>query len=176
MKFIDGFYGSDEEISEDELIDLLNNFHSENVLSNFKCMSSWWSHRTEKNVKIVFFEDLQRDLRFMIKNIADFVEIPLSENELDRVMEFCSFDYMAKHKEKFNGEGVISAIAKGLGSEKWSPKIGMVRENGGKVGEGLKNMGSKLKATVERLWNETMEREFGYKNYHEMYLENTLIK
>jgi len=176
LKFIDGYFGSDEEISEDELVDLLHKFHSGNVNANFKCMSTWWQHRTDPHVKIVFYEDLKRDLRFMIRNIADFAEISLSDSELDRVTELCSFEYMAKHKEKFQGELVAEGIAKGIGSDKWIPKVGMVRESGGQVGQGLKHMGPKLKATVEHLWNESMKNNFGYENYQEMYLENTLLK
>lgn len=166
-KYLNGFYGSDEEITDDNLVQTLKIRSKSDAASSFQCISTWWPHRNDSNVLFLFYEDLICDLEAKIKEIASFIIIPLTEDELRRITYLSLFKYMSKNKEKFKGSLVIKIIAAGMGVEPWLPKIGMVRASGGKVGQG-QNLGPKLKALVDQFWKETMADIHGVHSYDKM--------
>lgn len=55
-----------------------------------------WSH-SRPNVLFLHFEELKADLPGVIRRIADFLNMQLSENEVALISGKCSFDYMSKH-------------------------------------------------------------------------------
>jgi aryl sulfotransferase len=61
---------------------------------------SWWAVRDLPNVKLVHFGDLKRDLRGSMAAIAEFLEIPLAPDTLDRAAAHCSFDYMKRNADQ----------------------------------------------------------------------------
>jgi len=134
-----------------------------------KCISSWWEHRNDPNIMVIFYEDLKKNLRQMIERISNFITIPLNEDELNRVTYFSSFEYMSEHKEKFQGESVVQIISQGANCEPWTPLCGMVRPEGGKIGEGVKHVGPLVKEVIDKFWSEQMDKKFGLKNYDDMY-------
>jgi len=175
-KFVNQWFGGNEDIDDEEMADMFKVIHSSEKMGNFSCTGSWWAHANDSNVLFLFYEDMHKDLKFMIKKIADFVGISLTDDEFQRVYGFCTFDYMVKHKEQFRAEPIIDAWINNLKLKKWTPKEGMVREGGGKIGQGVKNIGPKLKETVNTLWHETITKRYGFKNYDEMYSKHTLFK
>jgi hypothetical protein len=66
-------------------------------------VKGWWERaRQDGNVLYVFFEDMKRDLPAMVRQVAEFLGIaPLTDAELARVVEKCSFAYMQKHQDTF---------------------------------------------------------------------------
>ena len=58
---------------------------------------SWWNVRNLPNVKLVHFNDLKRDLSGTIRSIATFLDIPVDEPTLAKIVEHCGFDYMKSH-------------------------------------------------------------------------------
>ncbi len=63
-------------------------------------ISSWWEIRHLPNVKILHFAALKNDMPGQIREIAEFLEIEIDENNWDAILEHCSFDYMRKNAEK----------------------------------------------------------------------------
>lgn len=47
--------------------------------------------------------------------------------------------------------------------------IGMVRPDGGQVGQGKALLPETIKEYVDKRWKETVEEKLGFKNYQEMY-------
>jgi len=174
-KFSSGFYGDHEDLTEDETGDLLIAMHEKNTCASFLCISTWWEHRNDPNVLFLFYEDLIHDLETMIRKISDFVEIPLTEVELRRVCYLSSFEYMAKHKEKFQGDSIISTVAQSMGIESWTPTIGRVRTGGGEIGQGVDNLTPMLKDIIDDLWQETVQEQHGLKSYQDMYNEHGIF-
>lgn len=164
-----GFYGAKEDLNEQEALDLMIEIQDKNFSTNFDLISSWWEHRNDPNVLFLFYEDLNRNLKTVIKKISDFVEIPLNAEEFERVCYLSSFEYMAKHKEMFRGDSVIEQFSNFVGLEKWTPAVGMVRTDGGKIGEGMKNLAPTLRNKVEEIWKDTMQQKFGIKSYQDFY-------
>lgn len=60
-------------------------------------VSSWWAIRDLPNVMFLHYEKLKEDMPARIREIAQFLEIPIDESKWDSIVEHCSFDYM---KEK----------------------------------------------------------------------------
>lgn len=63
---------------------------------------SWWALREQglPNVMFVHFEDLKRDMPGMMRRIARFLEIAIDESRWDRIVEFCSFEWMKRNATK----------------------------------------------------------------------------
>ncbi len=61
---------------------------------------SWWEIRDLPNVFLVHYANLKRDMPGEIRNIADFLDIPISESDWPAILEYCSFDWMKKNATK----------------------------------------------------------------------------
>ena len=56
-----------------------------------------WKLRDHPNVKFLWFEDMKRDQKAAIKSLCDFLEHPLSEDQVDMLENYISFDNMKKN-------------------------------------------------------------------------------
>ena len=61
---------------------------------------SWWEIRHLPNVKLVHFAQLKADLPGQMREIAEFLGIPIDESKWEAMVEHCSFDYMKKNATK----------------------------------------------------------------------------
>lgn len=61
---------------------------------------SWWAIRSLPNVKLIHFNDLRRDMRGQMADIAAFLEIEVDPQDWDEIALYCSFDWMRAHGEK----------------------------------------------------------------------------
>jgi aryl sulfotransferase len=61
----------------------------------------WQWAQTRPNVLFVHFEEMKRDLPAVIRRVAAFLQVTLTEAELAQVAEKCSFSYMKAHEEQF---------------------------------------------------------------------------
>jgi aryl sulfotransferase len=52
------------------------------------------------NVYLLHFENLKSDLAAEIHRIAEFIETPIDETQLDPILRHCSFDYMKANATK----------------------------------------------------------------------------
>jgi aryl sulfotransferase len=55
---------------------------------------SWWDIRGLPNVKLVHFAELKRDMGGKMREIADFLEVPVAEKNWPELERLCSFDWM----------------------------------------------------------------------------------
>lgn len=60
---------------------------------------TWWAVRALPNVHFTHFALLKADLPGEIRRLAEFLEVPLDESTLPRILEYCSFDHMKRHAE-----------------------------------------------------------------------------
>ena len=60
----------------------------------FEHVRSIWSHKDDKNVLLISYEQMQDGLVNVIHQIADFLGIQLNETLLEQVLKYSSFDYM----------------------------------------------------------------------------------
>ncbi|MDX2122366.1 MAG: sulfotransferase domain-containing protein [Gemmatimonadota bacterium] len=66
-------------------------------------VKGWWARsRRDGNVLYLYFEHMKQDLGGVVRQVAAFLGVaPLSEAELARVVEKCSFRYMQEHQDNF---------------------------------------------------------------------------
>lgn len=60
-------------------------------------VASWWAIRDLPNVLLLHFVELKADLPGQIRRIAEFLEIPISEERRPVIVAHCGFDYMKAH-------------------------------------------------------------------------------
>ncbi len=61
---------------------------------------SWWAIRELSNILMLHYSDLKRDMAGQMRRIAAFLEIDVKESNWDRVLEYCSFDWMKRNATK----------------------------------------------------------------------------
>ncbi len=61
---------------------------------------SWWQIRHLPNVQFAHFANLKRDMPGEMRRIAEFLQVPIDESRWDRIVEYCSFDWMKKNATK----------------------------------------------------------------------------
>ncbi|XP_070560853.1 sulfotransferase 1B1-like [Ptychodera flava] len=64
----------------------------------FDHVLTWWQHRDDENVLFLKYEDMKKDPQGAVKSIADFLDVSLTEEAIDNIVEFCSFKKMKKNK------------------------------------------------------------------------------
>lgn len=140
-----------------------------------RLVASYWHHRNDANLLWLHYEDLVRDFEQCLDKIVNFAEFQLSSNERNTVAHFCSFEYMRKHKEKFIGTEIIQLFSEMVRMDYREPKFGMVRPDGGQIGQGHANLDEKLRAFVENDWNDYVKPATGCDSYAELYAKGTIL-
>ena len=111
-------------------------------------MSSWavhaasfWDWRDRPNVLVLNFSEIKSEPRRSIERVAAVMGIPLSEDQLAKVIERASFDYMQAHESQF-------APPQPMFGDKTKPTL-MVRRGASGKSEELLNLAQQ--ANIDRL-------------------------
>ena len=73
--------------------------------SNLWHTQSWWNHRDQPNMLFVHYNDLSTDLQGEIGRVADFLDIPVSDERLTAIKEAVTFKNM-----KANAESIVPEV------------------------------------------------------------------
>jgi hypothetical protein len=65
-------------------------------------LESWWPHRDRPNVLFVSYEKMVTDLEGTIREVASFLGLDSYEENMPRILERCSFQFMKQHQDKFD--------------------------------------------------------------------------
>ena len=71
------------------------------VEKHIKDLVTWWEHRHNDDLLLVFFDDLKEDHAGCVHRIAKFMEINLDEDTIARVVHITSHAEMSQHHSKF---------------------------------------------------------------------------
>ncbi|XP_033106318.1 sulfotransferase 1C2-like [Anneissia japonica] len=88
---------------------------------------AYWKHRNDKNFFITTYEDMKMDIRAVIEEVTEFLEHPVFDKVLEKLVEIASYSRMSK---KFNGR-----IPSGSDSERFTENIPFKLMRKGKVGD-----------------------------------------
>eukprot|EP01083_Nonionella_stella_P018341 51134_1 len=119
---------------------------------HWEYVNKWWKVKDEKNVLLLHYSDAKKDLRGIVKQLADFYEVKLSKKEHDSVVEKCGFDYMKKNTNLFNYQLPLH------------PKNSDMRimKNGTMTRKGVNGQGKIVFSDEEKAkWTKTEEEQFG---------------
>ena len=85
--------------------------------SRFHTVGSWperiayeWAHRNDADVLVLFYEDLVNCKRESVRQLAAFLDVELSEAQLDRVCHVTSLRWMKAHTHLVD-PGTFTALA-----------------------------------------------------------------
>jgi len=62
---------------------------------------SWWKLRDRDNVLVMFYEEMKKDPDAAVKQVTQFLEVELSQDQFNKVIEKSSFNYMKANDSKF---------------------------------------------------------------------------
>ena len=71
-------------------------------------IATWWPYHDRDNVLVLSFIEMKSNIRAKAQQIANFLDVKLTEVQLEKVLERSSFDYMKANEEKFNPSIIIS--------------------------------------------------------------------
>lgn len=129
---------------------------------------SWWKamDALEGRVLWVFYEDLKEDLPREIKRIAEFMEIPLSDDLLATVAHQSSFTFMSENHQKFDDHFVFQHCKERMGivDDPSFKRTGKVRKGGGRVG-GKSSLPDRVKQRLADKWASIVATEIKFTSY-----------
>lgn len=128
-------------------------------------MSSWWARRDDENVLLFSYELMQEDIRPVVVQIAEFLEIDADGSLIDLVVSQASREFMLEHKDKFNDlmhrerNDLVGALPPGSGAI----KVSAVEFDRARY-----ELSPEVLAAMDRNWAETMGDGFGIDSYDEL--------
>jgi len=168
LKFLWRYIGIDKDVSPEEY----EKITASNQVGDFATfISGWWPRRHNPNILFTPYEDLKLDLASCIQKISTFIfGQPMEEPAFSKILHMCSFEYMAQHREKFRSEKMMQFWTDEAKVD-YKPVSGggMVRLDGGQVGQGRVMLDEAVRRYIDKRWKEIVEKEHGIKNYQELY-------
>ncbi|XP_074651382.1 sulfotransferase 1C2-like [Tubulanus polymorphus] len=79
--------------SWEEFLEMFKSGHVDHG-SWFDFTKSWWDKSDNPNLKIIFYEDMKRDLEESVRDISKFLNKSLAPETIKQIAEHCSFDSM----------------------------------------------------------------------------------
>ena len=79
------------------VVDMMTNDNGINFGPFHKSVLSYWQHRDDENLLIVFYEDMQKDLAGVIRKVAKFLDLTIQEDQIGPLVEHLSFNNMKKN-------------------------------------------------------------------------------
>lgn len=74
-----------------------NYFKSVMYGPHWKHILDGWSHRDDENVHFMFYEDLKMNMENSLKKLSNFLELPLREEDLPKLMDYLQFESFKKN-------------------------------------------------------------------------------
>eukprot|EP00927_Polykrikos_kofoidii_P064495 TRINITY_DN5975_c0_g1_i1.p1 TRINITY_DN5975_c0_g1~~TRINITY_DN5975_c0_g1_i1.p1 ORF type:complete len:370 (+),score=49.41 TRINITY_DN5975_c0_g1_i1:60-1169(+) len=164
-------------ISQTSLMRLLNLMGALDKM--FIDYADFWERRHDPNVLVLFFEDLKQDLRSDVHRLSKFLDLKprLTSHELDTVVNQSTHKFMASPEvsDRFND------MPKTFKEASWKQMgitendlhvqfrdVGVVRKDGGKSGDGTKQLPRNVIETMSALWAKHVMPRTGCKDVEEM--------
>lgn len=131
---------------------------NESDVSYFAHLLSWFEHRNDPNVLMLFFEELKEDLEKVVRVVGEFIGVQ-DEGKIRTAVEMSSFSFMKANAEKFD----VSVVKKP--PEK--PLLFHIMRSGS-ANEGREVLSDDVKAIIQQRWEEVITKVTGYKTYQEL--------
>lgn len=112
----------------------------------FGFLANWWPLRNKPNVRIIHFSELKKNPHKVIPQLAKFLGFSPTEEQWPRILEYCSFDWMKKHQEKFEIQHVLGFPALDSGAMVRKGAVGAAKEDGmtEEISREIRAMGEKV--------------------------------
>ena len=122
----------------------------------------WWNERDNPNVLIFTYEQMNADPEGTIRKVAAFSGIPLDDELLAITLERSSFDFMLKHKDRFDDLLMRTASETRCNLPPGSDSA-KVRKGGS--GQGKAELTPALIAALDEQWAKIVAPATGFADY-----------
>ena len=171
FNFFNGWYFQPGEVSVEEFIweVWLGRGIPQNKMqepSYFHHLVSWWPHRNDPNVLLLFYEDLKEDLDSAVRAVAEFMGIT-DEGRIQVALERSTFSFMKQHGDKFNA----NLIKKYLNAACGLPKdAGMASSivHMGSSSVGQEVLPKDIQCEIQERWETVVAPVTGCANYQKL--------
>jgi len=96
----------------------------------FGFLANWWPLRNKPNVRLLHFSELKNNPNSVIPALADFLGFSPTKEQWPKILEYCSFDWMKKHQEKFEMQHVLGFPMLDSGAMVRKGAVGAAKEDG----------------------------------------------
>ena len=134
--------------------------------SYFHHLTSWWPHRNDPNVLLVFYEDLKESYESTVRSIAEFMGIT-EEGHIQVALERGTFEFMKQNSDKFG----LRFIQMGRNAELGlSDTAGVAKSKirTGTTSEGLKMLSVEIRSEIQKKWESVVTPVTGCATYQEL--------
>jgi len=117
---------------EDTFEQYIENALTKGLVKNvfFGFLAAWWPLRNNKNVFLIHYRDLVKNQAESIEKIAKFLDLQVTAEQMSRVLEFTSFNYMKAHSVKYEGATIAPLPLLLEGSMIRKGAVGKANEDG----------------------------------------------
>ena len=134
---------------------------------HFHHIVSWWPHRKDPNMLLVFFEDLKESYESSVRSIAQFMGI-CNEASIQSALEKSTFEYMKQHSDKFDMKLFKQSDNSTVFQLPANAGEGRSKIRTGTMTEGPKVMSAKLRNNIQQKWEEIVTPVTGCYTYEEL--------
>jgi hypothetical protein len=105
----------------------------------FTHLLSWWARRDEPDTLLASYAAASRDRPAMIRRLAGFLGLDVTDEQVARVDEATSREFMHAHEDRFDDAMVCAAMEAGLGipADSDSTKVQAAGSDGGVLPEAI---------------------------------------
>lgn len=168
-RFMDGWFFEQGALSIEEFAHnlLMSGLGEEGDLdtSYWAHLRSWWEQRDREDVLIVAFEDMKADLPRTVRQVAEFIDLPMTQDLLDKVVHQSSLAFMQAHRQQFDDHQLHSAISKCHGLP---PPQGSSKVRAGQVGAYQHELPASIVAELDAVWQVHITAHYGFASYEEL--------
>ena len=134
--------------------------------SCFHHLASWWPHRNDPNVLLVFYEDLKECYESSVRSVAEFLGIT-DESCIRVALERGTFEFMKQHSDKFSVKvyqnycNICAGLPETTGMGKSVMRTGSSTE-------GQKMHSAEIRSEIQKKWESVVTPVTGCANYQEL--------
>ena len=172
FSFFNGWYFQPGEVSLEEFIRefWLTRGVPQSKMQNasyFHHLASWWPHRNDPNVLLLFFEDLKEDLECAVRTVADFMGIT-DEGHIQVALERSTFSFMKQNVDKFDENVMKKLLNKACGLPK-DAGMASSKVRVGSSAEGRKVLPKDIQREIQEKWETVVAPVTGCATYQELH-------
>ena len=134
--------------------------------SYFHHLASWWPHRNDPNVLLVFYEDLKECYESSVRSVAEFMGIT-DEGSIQVALERGNFEFMKKHSDKFGVKSIQKYYNLRAGLAE-TAGMGKSKIRTGSATEGLELLPAEIRSEIQKKWESIITPVTGCATYSEL--------
>ena len=136
--------------------------------SYFHHLASWWPHRNDSNVLLLFYEDLKECYESSVHSVAEFMGIT-DAGHIQIALERSTFEFMKQHSDRFGVKNYQKYCNSSFGRSE-TAGLGRSKVRTGSATEGQKMLSAELCSEIQNTWEIIVTPVTGCATYPELWV------